>query len=164
MSREAPIRDNVFEDGQDTEFQTPQMEPEDPEPETVSFTNSHKNIMNKMFKMFPHKFDLSSEVTLTAAHKHFNYLASTPKLILDLTLIPGSFLDTPTWDNEAANTGIWPLKTRFPRGTLPYRAGYALKPPGRPIDIVIKDKVLKEFLIAPKISEASLDAAVYHQS
>ena len=95
--------------------------------------------------MFPEKFDFSCEVTLTAAHKHFNYLVSTPKLIINPTLIPGSFLDTPTWDNEAANTGIWPLKTRFPRGSLPYRAGYALKPPGRPIDIYIQVKCLEIF-------------------
>ena len=106
MSREAPIRDNVFEDGQDTEFQSPQLKPEEPAAEAVSFTMSHKNIMNKIFNMFPEKFDLSCEVTLTAAHKHFNYLVSTRKLIINPTLIPGSFLDTPTWDNEAANTGI----------------------------------------------------------
>ena len=37
MSREANIRDNVYEDGEETEFQKPQLEPEDPEPETFFY-------------------------------------------------------------------------------------------------------------------------------
>ena len=64
----------MYEDGEETEFQKPQLEPVDPEPETVSFTISHKNLMNKMFKMFPNKFNLSSGVTLTAARIHLIFL------------------------------------------------------------------------------------------
>ena len=56
------------------------------------------------------------------------------------------------------------MQTRFARGAAPYRTGYALKPPGRPIDILFKNEVLRNFLLAPKISNAGLDSAVYHQS
>ena len=73
-------------------------------------------------------------------------------------------MDTPLWPNEAANTGIWPLHTRFPRGVLPYKTGFTLKPPGRPFDIVIKDDNLRALLMAPKINEANLDATIYYSS
>ena len=106
----------MYEDGEETEFEKPELEEEDPEPETVSFTIPYKKLMIKMIKMYPNKFDNSSGVTLTAAHLHYKYRSSTPKLIIDPTLIPGSFFDTPTWANEEANTGVWPLQTWYPRG------------------------------------------------
>ena len=155
----------MFEDGEDTEFEKPELEEEEPEPDTVTFTVSHKNLMTKMYRMYPDSFNLSNGVKLTLAHEHYNFNASTPKLIIDPSLTPGSFLDTPVWAGEADNsTGVWPFQTRFPRGAHPYRAGYTLRPPGRPIDIFIKDKVLRDFLLAPKISSASLDSVVYHEN
>ena len=136
----------MFEDGEDTEFEKPELEEEEPEPDTVTFTVSHKNLMTKMYRMYPDSFNLSNGVKLTLAHEHYNFSASTPKLIIDPSLTPGSFWDTPVWPGEPDNsTGVWPFQTRFPRGAHPYRAGYALRPPGRPIDIFIKDKVLRDF-------------------
>ena len=82
----------MYEDGEDTEFEKPELEDEEPEPETVTFTISYKKLMNKMYKMYPNKFNISSGVTLTAAHQHYKFMASTPKLKIDPTLIPGSFL------------------------------------------------------------------------
>ena len=85
--------------------------------------------MEKLFHLFPHKFNIADTTYYTEAHKHFGFSASTPRFIIDPVMTRGSFLDTPVWDGEAANTGIWPLQTRFPRGVLPYISGFRLKTP-----------------------------------
>ena len=35
----------MYEDGEETEFEKPELEEEDPEPETVSFTIPYKKLM-----------------------------------------------------------------------------------------------------------------------
>ena len=131
---------------------------------SVTYSVQHKQIMETLFRHFPNKFNVADQIYYSEAHRLFGYSASTPRFIIDPIMTKGSFLDTPVWSGEAANTGIWPLQTRFPRGVLPYKSGFRLKPPGRPFDIDIKDAVLKAFLEAPKISEANLDATVFYSS
>ena len=97
-----------------TEFQRPALEPEEQDSPSITYTVTHKNIMKKMYNLFPNKFDTADTTYFTEAHKHFGFSASTPRFIIDPVMARGSFLDTPVWDGEAANTGIWPLQTRFP--------------------------------------------------
>ena len=85
------------------------MEPEEQDEPSVTYTETHKHIMEKMFRLFPHKFNIADKTYYTEAHRHFGYSASTPKFIIDPIMAKGSFLDAPVWDGEAANTGIWPL-------------------------------------------------------
>ena len=73
-------------------------------------------------------------------------------------------MDPPVWPGEASTTGSWPASTRFPRGVIPFKTGFSLKPPGRPFDIFIEDENLRLLLEAPKISEANLDATVFYTS
>ena len=115
------------------------MEPEERDEPSVTFHDSHACIMERVYDLFPEKFMIDDNKYFTEAHKHFGFSASTPRLIIDPVLLHGSYFDTPVWDNEAPNTGIFPFSTRFPRGVIPYRHGYRMKPPGRPFDIVMDE-------------------------
>ena len=97
---------------------------------------------------------------MTEAHRGFGFRASTPHRIIDPVLLHGSYFDTPVWDNDAPNTGIFPFATRFPRGVMPYHHGYRMIPPGRPFDIVVRGPVIKAFLGTPKIGAVMLDVTV----
>ena len=144
------------------EFRTPSIEPEESDNPSVTFHDSHGRVMEKIYNMFPDKFQVDDNKWLTEAHKLFGFKSSTPRFIIDPVLFHGSYLDTPVWLNEEPNTGIFPFSTRFPRGIIPYRHGYRMKPPGRPFDIVFKDPIIKTFLGAPKLGVVTLDDAVFH--
>ena len=96
------------------------MEPEERDKPSVTFHDSHACIMERVYDLFPEKFMIDDNKYFTEAHKHFGFSASNPRLIIDPVLLHGSYFDTPVWDNEAPNTGIFPFQTRFPRGVIPY--------------------------------------------
>ena len=103
----------VYEDGEQNEFQRPELEPEEGEEPSVTYSVQHKQIMQTLFKHFPNKFNVADQNYFTEAHRLFGYNASTPRFIIDPVMTKGSFLDTPVWQGEAATRGIWPLNTRF---------------------------------------------------
>ena len=125
-----PIQDDfVCEDGEQTEFVMPALEPEESETESITYHDSHRRAMDKIFNWFPHKFQVDDDKWLSEAHIHFGYKSSTPRFIINPVFFNGSYLDTPVWPNEELNTGIFPFSTRFPRGPIPPRHGYCMKPP-----------------------------------
>ena len=107
--------------------------------------------MATLVQMFRDKFLLKEQDVISAAQKLFNINSSTPLLKLNPFIIKGSFLDPPVIEGELSSTGTWPSSTRFPKGPNPYKAGFQLKPPGRPLDIFIEDPNLKKLLEAPKM-------------
>ena len=68
----------MFEDGKDMEFRTPSIEPEESDNPSVTFHDSHGRIMEKIFNMFPEKFQVDDNKWLTEAHKLFGFKSSTP--------------------------------------------------------------------------------------
>ena len=117
-SRE-PTREWVYEDGEQGEIYLPKLEPEEEDSASVSFSNQHKSIMKTLYQLFPQKFKLIDQEFIPEAQKLFGYNSSTPRFIIKPCITRGLFLDPPLWPGEAANTGSWPLNTRFPRGVLP---------------------------------------------
>ena len=112
-SRE-PTREWVYEDGEQGEIYLPELEPEEEDSASVSFSNQHKSIMKTLYQLFPQKFKLVEQEFIPEAQKLFGYNSSTPRFIIKPCITRGSFLDPPLWPGEAANTGSWPLNTRFP--------------------------------------------------
>ena len=125
-------------------------------------TKEHKDIMATLVKLFKDNFKIQEQDSVPAAQRLFNLNSSTPRLIIKPSILKGSFLDPPVVEGELASTGTWPPATRFPRGIIPYKPGFKLKPPGRPLDIFIEDPNLRKLLEVPKISEANLDTTVCH--
>ena len=114
----------------------PDLEPEESDLDSITYHESHKRCMDKIFNWWPQKFQVDDNQWLSEAHMHFGYKGSTPRFIVDPVIFHGTYLDTPIWPNEEKNTGIFPFTTRFPRGPIPYRHGYRMKPTGRPFDRV----------------------------
>ena len=80
-SRE-PTREWAYEDGEQSEFQQPELEPEDQDEPSVSFSSQHKQIMKNLYELLPHKFRLADQACIPEAHKLFGYNSSTPALLL----------------------------------------------------------------------------------
>ena len=60
-SRE-PTREWVYEDGEQDEIYLPELEPEEEDNPSVSFSNQHKNIMKTLYQLFPQKCKLISGI------------------------------------------------------------------------------------------------------
>ena len=122
-----------------------------------SMSKEHRDMMDKLFFMFPNKFVSNNHEAMPAAQKLFSLNNTTPLLKLD-PIITGTWLDPPKSEGESSATGIWPENTIFPKGANPYVKGYEFRPPPRPTDISISDPNLKKRLEASKIKEANLNS------
>ena len=109
----------VQEDGEETEFVIPALEPEEQDADSITYHDSHKRAMERIHEWWPEKFKVEDSQWLSEAHMHFKYKGSTPRFIVDTKIFLSSFFDAPVWTNEAPNTGIFPFDTRFPRGPTP---------------------------------------------
>ena len=91
-----PIHDDfVSEDGENTEFVMPDLEPEESDLDSITYHESHKRCMDKIFNWWPQKFQLDDNQWLSEAHRHFGYKGSTPRFIVDPVIFHGTYLDTP---------------------------------------------------------------------
>ena len=93
-SRE-PTREWVYEDGEQGEIYLPELEPEEADSDSVSFSNQHKSIMRTLYQLFPQKFKLIGQEFIPEAQKLFGYNSSTPRFIINPFITRGSFLDPP---------------------------------------------------------------------
>ena len=160
-----PTREFIYVEGEsDDAALEAELEPEEEDSPSVTFSKKHRDIMGILNLLFADRFKLEDQEFIPEAQRLFNYGSSTPCYVLKPIILRGSFLDPPVWPGEASNTGSWPRATRFPRNVIPYKTGFSLKPPGRPIDIYIEDDNLRALLTAPKISEANLDATISFSS
>ena len=145
----------------------PEPEPEEDEEEDEeeivkpSMTKEHKEMMGYLQHMFADRFTIKDTAAVPAAQKLFNINENTPLLKIE-PILEGSWLDPPKSGNDLI--GYWPSKTKFPKGTNPYRANFLFRPPSRPTDVFITHPMLRKLLEAPKISEAYLDPTVFRSS
>ena len=59
--------------------------------------------------------------------------SSTPRFHYRSGTISWFYLETSVWPIEKPNSGIFMFSTRFPRGIIPCRKGYSMKPLGDPL-------------------------------
>lgn len=162
-NRIGPHNVNVNEE-EDEEVESDNYQSEeDPEQDTPTkvMTDKHKSIMKRALEYFPSDFKLDDNLWQTAAHERFGISMATPRMIIKAKLLFGSYLDTPARQGEDPLTGMFPDHTKFPRGKVPFRHGYTMKPQGRPIDFVFENKILQDFLTGPKMQSVSLDESVF---
>ena len=88
---------------------------------------------------------LNEQDVLPEAQRIFNLNTSTPRLILKPRILRGSFLDPPVGEGDASSTGIWPSTTRFPKGIIPYKTGFAMKPLGGLLTFLLRTRTSKDF-------------------
>ena len=71
----------VQEDGEDTEFVIPALEPEEQDADSITYHDSHKRSMERIHEWWPDKFKVEDSQWLSEAHMHFKYKGSTPPVL-----------------------------------------------------------------------------------
>ena len=156
-------REDEIDVGDEAESDNVQSEEDSDEQDspTKAMTDNHRRIMKKAHAFFPSDFKHDDSSWQTAAQEHFGISMATPRMVVKAKLLHGSYLDTPARQGEDPNTGMFPDDTKFPKGKIPFRHGYSMKPQGRPFDFVFENKILNDFLTGPKLNSVSLDESVF---